>query len=165
MGAGIFRHDQRAEGKVTVWKRSFLAVRRQGPLFSGPVLGNERRSSMLIIFTFWYKGANGVLFSVSCLSGVHTYSHAHAHRHGTQSPHPSPVPGAVFLRVKVLDVRIDRLTAEYSINRIFQPVSTHTQPGRQQPIATASQPPSCSSANTYSCHMCACVCACRCASA
>lgn len=161
MGAEIFRHDQRAEGKVTVWKRSSLAVRRQGPLFLGPVLGNERRSSMLIIFTFWYKGVRKwrLFLCFLSLARAHAHTHAHAHRHGIQRGHPSLVPGAVFLRVKVLDVRIDRLTAEYSINRIFQPVSTHTQPAWQQPIATASQPPSCSSANAYSCHMCACVCA------
>lgn len=108
---------------------------------------------MLIIFTFWYKGVRKwrLFFSVFCLSRVHTHTGHRAHT-------PSPVPGAVFLWLKVLDVRIDRLTAEYSINRIFQLVPTHTQPGRQQPIAAASQPPSCSSANAYSCHMCACVC-------
>lgn len=75
MGAEIFRHDQQAQGKVTVWKRSFLAVRRQGPLFSGPVLGNERRSSMLIIFTFWYKGVRKWRLFLCFLS----LTSAHAH--------------------------------------------------------------------------------------
>lgn len=131
--------DQQSQSTKSNGVETVLAVRRPQIRCFYLGLGNERRSWMHIV-TSWCEGVrNGA--SLVLVSHTHTQAHART-RAGHKSPPPQSLTGGRFLRVKkVLDARIDRLTAEYSIFEFsgrFLLTPKHT---RQQPIAKSSRAP------------------------